>query len=171
MSLGIESGVGSGWVDVLKEVDPTGAANIIEILFGDDKAKAAKKSQSDPHWADQLIADIEKNAMDEALQDAGIATPDEVLALAKIEAKLAAIGIDAKQIGAKVDGLTDEERKIIFGTKNKGEAKAQAIKHIVRPKAPLVVLGSVAPAANYAWLPWLLGVGALAWWLTSKKGA
>ena len=172
MSLGIESG--------FNVADLAGEYSLVGILFGSDKKKAQDKAADDAYW-DQWVQSKAKEQADNTLKAEGLATPDEVLAQAKLAAKLSEAGIDVKKIEGKIDGLTDEEMEAVFGTKNKKKAKAKAVTYIVTPKGataamapssgPSLALGSVATSTNYAWLPWLLGVGALVWWLTSQKGS
>lgn len=72
---------------------------------------------------------------------------------------------------SEIEKMTADELEKKHGTRNKSEArKRAAAKVVAKANARRSPLNLVAEPPSYAWVPWALGVAALAWYLGSSKG-
>ena len=91
----------------------------------------------------------------------GGATKSELLKLkAEIDDEIA--------IEDAIDKLTEKQLVKIYGTSSKKEAKKKAVAK-KRAEQKRTVLAGVSPRASYAWIPWTIGVLALAYWFTRPE--
>jgi len=166
-----ESG-GVYWFDALVE-EANEEASIDESLDYLSPTQLAALAPKKPasYW-DQALATVEAEKKKLLEAEAANATIDEAVTaleagtVATLEVELAKLGIDAKTALNAIDKLTPAQLKQIHGTASKKAAKKKVLAQKIATARKKTVLAGVSPRASYTWIPWTVGIIALAYWFT-----
>mgnify|MGYP003655351230 CR=1 FL=1 len=165
-----ESG-GVYWLDALVE-EANEEASIDESLdYLSPQQLAALSPKKGPSYWEKALATVE--AQKKKLLEAQAANViDDAYGVAEaadeetLQVELAKLGIDAKTALNDIDKLTPAQLKQMHGTASKKAAKKKVLAQKIATARKKTVLAGVSPRASYTWIPWTVGIIALAYWFT-----